>query len=197
MTALVRMCRQLAGRELIPRLVELAHRRNVDTTEVAAFSGSDIEFGAMADRVTFDASFRDIPVVSADHYLTELLIGYGEQALARWSADRGSFRTQVVNATVPLLPHGKVRAAEIARSLGVSQRSLARRLAAEGTPFSEVLEGLRSDLAQQYLADQSLTISHVAWLLGYHEVSAFTHAFKRWTGTTPRKARAAQDGAAS
>ena len=65
----------------------------------------------------------------------------------------------------------------------------ARRLALEGVTFSEVLEALRADLARQYLDDQALSISRIAWLLGYQEVSAFTHAFKRWTGKTPRETR--------
>jgi AraC-like DNA-binding protein len=62
----------------------------------------------------------------------------------------------------------------------------------EGVTFSEVLESLRGDLAKQYLSDADLSISRIAWLLGYQEVSAFTHAFKRWTGKTPREARARQ-----
>jgi AraC-like DNA-binding protein len=48
---------------------------------------------------------------------------------------------------------------------------------------------LRIDLAKRHLADKSLSISEIAWLLGYHEVSAFTHAFKRWTGKSPREIR--------
>jgi AraC-like DNA-binding protein len=62
----------------------------------------------------------------------------------------------------------------------------------EGVTFSEVLESLRGDLARQYLSDPDLSISRIAWLLGYQEVSAFTHAFKRWSGKTPREARAQQ-----
>jgi AraC-like DNA-binding protein len=58
--------------------------------------------------------------------------------------------------------------------------------------FSEVLESLRADLARQYLSDPDLSISRISWLLGYQEVSAFTHAFKRWTGKTPREARSGQ-----
>jgi AraC-like DNA-binding protein len=67
---------------------------------------------------------------------------------------------------------------------------LARRLVAEGLTYSEILESLRRELARQYLADPGLSISQVAWLLGYEETSAFTHAFKRWMGMTPREARA-------
>jgi AraC-like DNA-binding protein len=73
--------------------------------------------------------------------------------------------------------------------MGLSQRTAARRLAFEGATFSAVLKGLRRDLASQYLSHPDLSISRIAWLLGYQEVSAFTHAFKRWSGITPREAR--------
>jgi AraC-like DNA-binding protein len=59
----------------------------------------------------------------------------------------------------------------------------------EGFTFSSLLEHLRRDLANRYLADAELSISQIAWLLGYHEVSGFSHAFKRWTGKTPRETR--------
>ena len=78
----------------------------------------------------------------------------------------------------------------------MSQRTLARRLASEGATFSGVVENLRSTLAERYLKNQSLSISQIAWLLGYQEVSAFTHAFKRWTGRTPRVARSEQKSSA-
>jgi AraC-like DNA-binding protein len=190
MTALVRLCRQLTGRTLVPRHVGFTHHRDDDPSELSAFFGGDVQFGARADRLTFDAAVRSLHVLSADPYLNELLIANGEEALARRAAQRGSFRSQVENAMVPRLPHGTARAGEIAGALGVSQRTLARRLAAEGATFSDLLEALRGDLARKYLAEDSLTISQVAWLLGYQEVSAFTHAFKRWTGMPPREARA-------
>ena len=91
---------------------------------------------------------------------------------------------------MPLLPHGTVRASYIAHRLGVSQRTLARRLASEGLTFSSVLNELRHGLARRYLEEKDLSISQIAWLLGYQGVSAFSHAFKRWTGKTPREAAA-------
>ena len=90
---------------------------------------------------------------------------------------------------MPLLPHGDAKLPAIARRLGLSPRTLARRLAEESLNFSDVLENLKVDLAWRYLADEGLSISQVAWLLGYQEVSSLTHAFKRWTGRTPRQAR--------
>ena len=188
-TILVRVCRKLTGQHVIPTRVRLAHRRREVSPEMLEFFGGDIEFGAAADDITFTAPVGLLPVVSADPYLNRLLIKYCDEALSRRPANLGSFRSAVENALVPLLPHGKAQAAEIAGRLGLSQRTLARRLAAEGVTFSEVLESLRSDLARRYLADDSLSISQIAWLLGYQEVSAFTHAFKRWSGITPREAR--------
>jgi AraC-like DNA-binding protein len=192
-TALVRTCRQLTGRRLFPVRVTFAHRRNGDASELTSFLGCPARFGADADEVAFPAAAKQMPVVSADPYLNELLTAYCEEALARRRKDGGALRSRVENAAVPLLPHGKARADEIAHKLGMSQRTLARRLAAEGMSFAEVLDDLKSDLARRYLDDAHLSISQIAWLVGYQEVSAFTHAFKRWTGKTPREMRARAD----
>jgi AraC-like DNA-binding protein len=188
-TALVCLCRQLTGLRLVPTRVRLTHRRESDCAELAAFFGIDVEFGAAVDEVAFATTIKHIPVVSADPYLNKLLIRYCEEARSRRPTNRGPFRSSVENEIIPLLPHGKARAGEIARRLEVSQRTFARRLSLEGLTFSDVLENLKSDLAECYLSDEGLSISQIAWLLGYQEVSALTHAFKRWTGKTPREAR--------
>jgi AraC-like DNA-binding protein len=98
-------------------------------------------------------------------------------------------RTRVENAISSVLPHGKVLVEDIARSLGMSERTLARKLLDEGLNFTEILQNLRRDLAVRYLKDRKLHISKIAWLLGFREVSAFTHAYKRWTGKTPSQMR--------
>ncbi len=190
MAVLVRMCRQLTGlRLLLPTRVQFIHRREHPAPEFAELFGRDVEFGAAVDRASFAAAIRDMPTVSADPYLNKLLIAYCEEALSRKPAYKKSFRARAENAMVPLLPHGKARAGEVARCFGMSQRTLARRLSLEGVTYSDVLEDLRSELAKRYLADKDLSISEIAWLLGYREVSAFTHACRRWTGQTPRDIR--------
>jgi AraC-like DNA-binding protein len=186
---LVRMCRQLTGLRLLPTRVQFIHRRERPGPEFSGLFGSNVEFGAPVDGATFAAAVRDTPTVSGDPYLNKLLIAYFEEALSLKPVYKESFRASVENAMVPLLPHGKARAGEIARRLGTSQRTLARRLSLEGMTFSDVLESLRSGLAKRYLADKDLSISEIAWLLGYREVSAFTHACRRWTGQTPRDIR--------
>jgi len=71
----------------------------------------------------------------------------------------------------------------------MSERALARRLSREGLTLTRVLGDLKRELAKRYLQDEDLTISEIAWLLGYREASAFTHAFHRWFGKAPREAR--------
>jgi AraC-like DNA-binding protein len=88
-----------------------------------------------------------------------------------------------------VLASGNVQAANVAKQLGMSVRSLRRHLAQEGTSFGDVLDGLRNRLAVRYLEDQPISLQQIAWLLGYSEVGAFNHAFKRWTGTSPSRAR--------
>jgi AraC-like DNA-binding protein len=189
MTILIRLCRQLSGRQLMPSRVRLTHPRGSNPSEFRAFFCADTSFGAGADEVGFDRAIKNLPVVSADPYLNELLVANCEEAIARRPDHHGPLRSLVENAVVPLLPHGKPMVSDIAQRLGLSQRTFARRLESEGLSFSDILEGLRGDLARQYLADSGLSISQIAWLLGYQEPSAFTHAFKRWTGRTPRLMR--------
>jgi AraC-like DNA-binding protein len=189
MAVLVRLCRQLTGIRLDPVRVRLAHRRNHQSAELTQFFGSDVEFSAAVDELSFAPVIKDAPVISADQHLNKLLITYCEESLGQRRLHRGTLRASVENAIVPLLPHGKARLDAVAHQLGLSQRTLARRLAVEGLNFSAVLGDLKTDLAKHYLADNELSISQIAWLLGYQEVSSFTHAFKRRSGKTPRQAR--------
>ena len=189
MVTLVRTLRQLTKRHLPASQVSFTHRRSDDISEFRTFFGCDVTFGAPVDRVVFSKSSREMPLVDTDPYLNEVLIKYCDQAIADRSAKRSSFRLSVENAIALLLPHGRAQAGEIARKLGVSRRTLARRLASEGMTFTGIMQSLKSDLAKRHLTDQTLSVSEIAWLLGYQDVSAFTHAFKRWTGRAPTALR--------
>jgi Arabinose-binding domain of AraC transcription regulator, N-term len=125
MATLVRTCRQLTNRHLPASRASFTHQRGDDTSEYRTFFGSDVRFGAAVDEVAFPTSIRQIPVVGADPYLNELLINYCDQALAARSTKRSSFGSSVESVIALHLPHGKARVGEIARKLGVSQRTLA------------------------------------------------------------------------
>jgi AraC-like DNA-binding protein len=189
MFAVLRLCRLLTGQDVVPQYFSIAHHRSGGTSEMARFVGTKVEFGADTDEFALDLNARELPLTHSDPYLNDLLLKYCEAALAGRRGDVSQLRTRVENAISSLLPHGRVLVEDVARSLGMSERTLARKLSDEGLNFTEILQQLRRDLAIRYLDDRKLHVSKIAWLLGFHEVSAFTHAFKRWTGKTPRELR--------
>ncbi len=167
LVTLVRICRQVTNGRLSPSRLKTRHFRNGTPAEFRAFFGVDIEF---------------------------LLRRYAEEALARKPRERLTVRSKAEDILSKQLPHGRVTASEVARQLGMSLRTLSRKLGEEGTSFAEILDQLRAALAKRYLHDKMLPISEIAWLLGYREISSLTHAFKRWTGMTPRRFRSRQLG---
>jgi AraC-like DNA-binding protein len=191
MFAAIRICRILTEQNLVPQHFSIAHHRSAGTSEMTRFVGTKVEFGADTDEFALGLDTRELPLINSDTYLNDLLLKYCEAALADRRNGMSQLRTRVENAISSMLPHGRVLVEDVARSLGMSKRTLARKLSDEGLNYSEIHEHLRRDLAVRYLDDRKMHVSKIAWLLGFHEVSAFTHAFKRWTGKTPSQLRTA------
>jgi AraC-like DNA-binding protein len=191
MFALLRTCRLLTGHNLVPQQFSISHYRSEGTAEMARFVGTKVEFGADTDEFALNIEARELPLTHSDPHLNKILQKDCEAALAERKRDVSQLRTRVENAISLLLPHGRVPVENVARDLGMSRRTLARKLSEDGLTFTEILQQLRRDLAIRYLRDRKLHVSKIAWLLGFNEVSAFTHAFKRWTGKTPRQLRTA------
>jgi AraC-like DNA-binding protein len=190
-TILLRTTRALTGLSLAPLRVKLMHHRSSLPSEFRRLLGPNVEFSCDADEVIYAGSLAQAPCANADPYLNALLERYCEQALADRRKTSSTWQLKVENAIGPLLPHGQASIGAIASELGVSRRTLARRLASEGLTFRKVMDRLRFDLAKRYLREEELPISEIAWLLGYREASALNHAFKRWSGTAPKRGFAA------
>lgn len=188
-TILVRLCRAATGHQLSPDSVRFTHSRATVPVELAKIFACDIEFGARTDEVVFPLSAKGIGIANADPFLNRLLLRYCDEIMAQRRVTSGNWQSRVENAIAPLLPHGEATLKTVAQRLGVSRRTLSRHLAAEHISFSGVLENLRHSLARRYLQEQGLKMAEVAWLLGYQEFSAFSHACKRWTGMSPRELR--------
>ncbi len=189
MVTLIRLCRKVTESRLVPRYVRVRHRRPGLPADVRSFFGTDVAFGCETDEIGLAAPIASLPIVGRDTYLNRLLRRYADDALPRPSGRSASMRSKIEKVLPELLPHGKAGVAEVARRLGTSSRTLSRKLQEEETGLAEIRDELRAVLARRYLADHALPVSEVAWLLGYREVSSFTHAFRRWSGTTPRQFR--------
>jgi AraC-like DNA-binding protein len=187
---MIRIGRHLTGSTLKPTVVRIIHHIHHGKSELEKFLDAKVEDGARVDEIELPAASFNLPIVSADRHLHDLCVQSAEEALARRRAKESPLKVKVENAIAALLPHGQARHDLVAAELGMSPRTLTRRLSAEGVSVADILKEVREALAKRYIADRTLPISQIAWLLGYAEVSGFTRAFQRWTGLVPSAARA-------
>jgi AraC-like DNA-binding protein len=187
----VRLCRQLIGRNILPVDVQFMHHRSGDLRRFRRSFGCEVGFDAEADQVSYDSRLAELGLVGADPFLNRLMVEHCEEALAERPSNVSPFRATVENAIAPLLPHAEAGAKTVAKRLGLSERSFARRLAAEGLSFGGILDEMRRELAVRYLEEPGLQVSQIAWLLGFRQPSAFSHACRRWTGKSPSEYRGA------
>jgi AraC-like DNA-binding protein len=147
--------------------------------------------------LVLDAAALTVPVVNADARLLDLLRRYADDLLAR-RVVRDDLVARAERWILGNLHTGRIGAARLARSLGMSDRTLARRLAESGLTPAGLVEDLRRQLADRYLAERAFPLARITYLLDYSDLSAFTRAFRRWTGRTPSQWRAERpDGAPS
>ena len=97
-----------------------------------------------------------------------------------------SMRGRVEAVLIPMLHKGDVAMETVARKLGTSRRSLQRRLKDEDMGYEALLDALRHRMALNYLSGGRTSVNETAYLIGFSDPSAFSRAFKRWTGTSPR-----------
>jgi AraC-like DNA-binding protein len=186
--SVIRMLQRATNRDFAPQRVTFAHARNSGLREIHRILRCPVEFAHISDSWGFPQSVMELPIVSGDSRLLNLLQAHAEDLLSERRTAVG-LQGLVEIQLLSMLPSGKVQTAAVAPQLGMSVRSLTRHLAQEGTSFGEILDRLRHRLALRYLEDRHISIQQIAWLLGYSEIGAFNHAFKRWTGTSPRRAR--------
>jgi AraC-like DNA-binding protein len=98
-----------------------------------------------------------------------------------------TMRGRVESVLLPILHTSEPRIERIARRLGMSRQTLYRRLKAEHVSYARVLDELRRRMALHYLDERNASVNETAYLVGFSEPSALSRAFKRWTGTSPRK----------
>lgn len=190
-SGLVRDLRQAANREFSPRLVTFRHARRTNLQAFSAYFGCEVRFAQPENVMLFEPEDLDLPLLTADNDLLGVLRDHCELVLRDKARNVPPLVVAVERAIADRLTSGQARQSDIAASLGMSSRTLSRRLADEGTSFAEALDNLRTSLAKSYLKDSDLTLAEIAYLLGYAQAGGFNEAFRRWTGTTPGQFRAA------
>ena len=184
LAALLAMCREITAAPITPLSVQLPYRRPPDVRAYERFYGAPLEFGALATAFLLRNDDLARPIVSSDDILTGYLDHLAEQQLAALG-DEDTLGDQVRQVLWSELSAGVPSLEGVGQTLGMSPRTLQRRLRQEGTTFSAVLTQLRRDLARPLLSDGRLAVAEVAFLLGYEDPSAFQRAFRRWSGHAP------------
>jgi len=152
-----------------------------------AFNRAPVMFQAPNNVIVFDRTVADARLTS----LTPSVSPFHAELLSQLEgATEGQALLSRVRALlIERLPEGEPSHARIAQALQISVRSLQRHLAEAGTSYRELLQQIRLQQARTLLADVRISISEIAFQLGFRDASTFAHAFRRWTGTSPSEWR--------
>jgi AraC-like DNA-binding protein len=189
LAALFALCRLNAGGDFTPLQVAFVHGAPDDPTPYEALFGCPVIFGADANEFSITLMDADRVLPSSNEVLAQMNERIVIQRLAQLDRDNVSGRVRA--AIMELLPSGEVSDEAVADALHMTARTMHRRLKEDGESFRTLLTAVRRDLAEQYLADTSLTLTEITFLLGFSEMSSFSRAYKHWTGQPPSAARQA------
>lgn len=187
-SVLIQFTRSLIRGSAQPLQVRFAHPAPDDVGPYEDFFGCPVLFEQSEPGVRFGLDLLAMPLRSPDRGLISLLEQHADALLARLPQQE-EIVEQLRKAISDALREGEPDIEKISTKLSCSSRTLQRRLLAAGTSFRAELNLVRHELAASYLRDPRLQVVEIALLLGYSEHSAFTRAFREWTGETPQEAR--------
>ena len=166
------------------RRAQFSYAEPHDTSMLRQFFGADLAFGQPVSALYFDRTSLDFALIQQNYGLKrDSAVPFADLFDGKNPGDK--FWSRLRQSIVRRLPHGDLKQADVASDLGLSARSLQRRLAERSTTFKAQVRDIRSDLARRYLSDHAASITEIAFLLGYGEQSAFSSAFKKWHGLSP------------
>lgn len=186
---LVTLCRMNLGESFNPRFVAFRHDRPDDLTVYERVFRCPVRFGQEHNGMAIGQEEADRTLSSANPMLAEM----NERIVSRRLAalDRENLPNRVRAEIMEQLPTGTITDESVAEALHMTSRTLHRRLKADDASFRGLLSDVRRELAEHYIADETLTLTEITYLLGFAEASSFSRAFRRWTGQSPSAARQA------
>jgi AraC-like DNA-binding protein len=180
---IVGLCRSGAEGVLDPLEIAFTYPKPANTDAYARCFRCPIRFSESVTRISFAEADGQRPFTSAHPEMARL----NDQLLDRVAKGlrQGDLIGSAKQAIAEALPSGTPKDAQIAKALRLSARTLQRKLAEEGTSFTELLAQVRHELAEHYITNPDIPVTEISYLLGFSDVSSFSRAFKRWTGSPP------------
>lgn len=183
-TGIVQFGRDLCGQTLALHAVDFVNPPPPDIRPYTAYFGCPVRFGQPVTRLVIPVGALAAPLRRPDPTLLKLMEAQVDAAMAELP-QAGDLAQQTRRVVAHLAPQGMPELEQVAHELRLSPRVFYRRLAEQGLNFRELREAALQQVAEMHLRDQRLTLAEVSALLGYAEQSAFSRAFKRWTGVAP------------
>lgn len=171
--------------------VHMTHPRPVHGDAYDAFFSVPVVFGAPWNAIRIKESWLSEPTGLTNRYAFGVFSTHAD-ALLEELMEAKTVRGRIEATLIPILHTGNVSITEIARRLGFSRSTLHRRLKAEGVQYEMILDDLRRRMALDYLGSRKVSVNEAAYLTGFSDASAFSRAFRRWTGTSPGRYRAGE-----
>ncbi len=178
--------RELIGRDWNPDFVTLVRKAPFNSAPWRRAFRCPVHFEAEQNQSVFDASLLDRALTGGDNRLHAILNSHLRNLDASGGADFGSEVQQII---LQAMKNGDCSLLRVAHYLGMTPRTLQRRLAAEGTGFQSELEAVRTRVAHRYLEESSMALTSLADMLGYGDLAAFSRAFKKVNGISPMEWR--------
>lgn len=188
MSSVMTICQEVASQPFQQLGVYFKHGARGDQAAYEKHFGCPVHFNSGRDALLVSEASLDVPNKLGDETIARFFDQHLEAELAR-HAELESLDKRVRLAIAKMLSEGVPTLSTVAGSLGMSARTLQRRLSDQGKSFQQLVDQARRELSQQLLRETNYSLAEIAFLTGFAEQSGFTRAFKRWAGETPRSYR--------
>jgi AraC-like DNA-binding protein len=168
-----------------PQAIRFTQKEPSYRAEYDRVFGVPLFFESHMNAFLIDEAFLNMKLPRTNPYLSEIMSERAEELLKSLEMSK-TMRGRVENLLIPILHTGEANIDTVAGKLGLSRQTLFRKLKAEGVTFEKTLDELRHQLALHYLNGKKASVNETAYLVGFSEPAAFSRAFKRWTGSSPR-----------
>lgn len=183
--------RRTFGETQIIKAVHVTHPAPAYRDEYERIFRAPVVFESDRNALAIDEAWLTTRIATLPRYAGTILTGHADTLLKKLENSETA-RGRVESLLLPTLHTGEASMDRVAGKMGISRQTLFRKLKAEGVTFEKVLDELRRKLALHYLSEKNVSVNETAYLVGFSDPAAFSRAFKRWTGSSPRARRASK-----
>jgi AraC-like DNA-binding protein len=188
-SATVVVLKAMTETDIAPVSVSFKHREPKDMSSYHKSFNCPVLFNQRHNFITYSTADLETRTVTADLSINKFLVERVEEQTRGIEISAGKIAIDVEKLIRDALPSGIPGLTQLAEQMGLSSRTLTRRLAETGLTFRSLIEKIQQEISRELLKNPSITIGEIAYQTGFSEQSAFNRAFKRWTGQTPLEYR--------